>query len=233
MSTGKAVGGLVALTLVLGGGLVAADRYAASSAQDYARDSVNSQLKVKGDTHVDVHGFPFLTQLIRGTLDEVTVTVPGATVGGLQISDIDVDARDIKVDAFTTDRHPVAGQMMLHATMPISSLQAAVKKQSNLDVALAVKGSALQATGNVLGLTLEASVTPRVEAGKLLVGVSDVTLGGRSVSTDTFPVVHDALSGITVPIQSLPAGVSLTGAQVVPTGVRVTASGTNVALPAS
>ncbi|MDQ2782203.1 MAG: DUF2993 domain-containing protein, partial [Actinomycetota bacterium] len=65
------------------------------------------------------------------------------------------------------------------------------------------------------------------------VGISDVTLGDRAVSVDSFPALHDALSGITVPIQGLPAGMSLTGAQVVPTGVRVTASGTNVALPVS
>ncbi len=233
MSTGKAVGGLVAITLVLGGGLVAADRFAASYAQDYARDAVNSQLKAKGETHVDVHGFPFLTQAIGGTLDEVTVTVPAATVNDLPVSDVAVDARQVKVDAFSTQRHPTAGDVVVQATIPVASLQSAVKKQSNLDVSLSVEGSVLRATGTILGLSLKAAVTPRVQTGKLLVGISDVTLGDRAVSVDSFPALHDALSGITVPIQGLPAGMSLTGAQVVPTGVRVTASGTNVALPVS
>ncbi|MEO8830320.1 DUF2993 domain-containing protein [Lapillicoccus sp.] len=233
MSTGKAVGGLVAITLVLGGGLVAADRFAASYAQDYARDAVNSQLKAKGETHVDVHGFPFLTHAIGGTLDEVTVTVPAATVNDLPVSDVAVDARQVKVDAFSTQRHPTAGDVVVQATIPVASLQSAVKKQSNLDVSLSVEGSVLRATGTILGLSLKAAVTPRVQTGKLLVGISDVTLGDRAVSVDSFPALHDALSGITVPIQGLPAGMSLTGAQVVPTGVRVTASGTNVALPVS
>ncbi len=233
MSTGKAVGGLVALTLVLGGGLVAADRYAASYAQGYARDAVNAQLKTTGATEVEVHGFPFLTQAIRGTLDEVTVTVPSAIVNGLPVSDVAVDARQVKVDAFSTQRHPTAGDVVVHATIPVASLQAAVKKQSNLDVSLAVDGSVLRATGTLLGLSLKAAVTPRVETGKLLAGISDVTLGDRAVSVDSFPALHDALSGISVPIQGLPVGMSLTAAQVVPTGVRVTASGADVAIPVS
>jgi hypothetical protein len=69
--------------------LVVADRVAVAAAQrDIAR-------RVQHDQHlgsrpsVSIGGFPFLTQLISGTYDDVTVSVDDVRVGALQVSMFD------------------------------------------------------------------------------------------------------------------------------------------------
>lgn len=234
MSNGKAIGGLVAIALVLGGGLVAGDRYAEGRAADYARGVVADRIGASGSTNVEVHGFPFLTQVLGGSLQEVTATADGGTLNGVALTDIAVDARDVKVEVFGCSGRPQsAGQARVGATLPVATLQSVVRERTKLAVTLTVEGSALRASGSVLGLILKASLVPKVEGGKLLVDVQGMTLADRAISVESLPSsLRGTLNGIEVPFDSLPSGMTLTAAQVVPTGVRVTASGTNVTVPA-
>ncbi|MDQ6714485.1 MAG: DUF2993 domain-containing protein, partial [Actinomycetota bacterium] len=92
MSAGKVVAGLLGIVVVLGGGLVAADRLAEARAEEYARGVVSDSMPVADPPVVDIKGFPFLTQLLGGRLDEVTATVHGATLEGVPVTDVDLDA---------------------------------------------------------------------------------------------------------------------------------------------
>lgn len=234
MSNGKAVGGLVVIVLVLGGGLVGADRYAEARAEDYARGVVADSVHASGTTQVEMHGFPFLTQVVRGSLQEVTATVDNGTVDGVVLTDIQVDAKDVKVDVLGGNQRPQsAGSATVSATLPVATLQTIVRERTKLTVDLTSDGTALHASGSVLGLTLKATLVPTVQNGTLLVDVRGLTLGGREISSSSLPsALRGTLNAIVVPIEGLPSGLTLTGAQVVPTGVRVTASGTNVTAPA-
>ncbi|MBO9553631.1 DUF2993 domain-containing protein [Cellulomonas sp.] len=218
--------GLV-VVVVLGAGVVVADRVAAAEAENRAVEAIEQNLDVQGTPEVSIGGFPFLTQLLRGSLRDVTGTVDGMTLDGIEATDVEVDAQDVS----TTEPYTV-GTGSIAATLPTASIQKIVADRSELDVQVAVDGDALTASGQVLGLTLSATLTPRVEDGKLLVDVGNLQLAGLTITVDDLPAsVRGRLTDLEVPVSGLPDGLVLSSATVVPEGVRITATGTDVTVP--
>ncbi len=231
MSAAKAIAGLLVLGGLLGGGLYAGDRFAEAQAEAYARGVVSDSITTSATPVVDIKGFPFLTQLLVGTLDEVTASLDGATLEGVGVTDVRLDARAVTVRP-PDGQQPSAGQATISATIAPASVETIVKERNGLVVTLGVEGSELTASGTVLGLPLVMRLAPRVDGGKLLTDVQDLTLGGRQITVQQLPTaLRSRLTGIEVPVQGLPPGLRLTRAEVVPTGIRITASGTNVTLP--
>ena len=98
---------------------------------------------------------------------------------------------------------------------------------------MSIDGDNLKATGKVLGVTLSANLLPRAQDGKILVDVEDIAIGGASVSVDSLPrAIGNKLSDIEIPVETgLPEGLTLSEVTVVDDGIRITASGTDVAVP--
>ncbi len=231
VSAAKALGGLFVLGVVAAGGLYVGDRYAESRAEEYAVGVVSQSISTTSPPVVDIKGFPFLTQLMSGTLDHVTATSPGATLDGVPVTDVAIDATRVNVRP-PAGQQPSAGHATVVATIPTASLEKAVKDGTGLTVQLAVDGSTIKASGNVLGLPIVLTLAPRVDSGKLLVDAQDLTLGGRQITPESLPsAVRDRVKDIEVPVQGLPSGLALSRAEVVPSGLRVTADGTNVVVP--
>jgi LmeA-like phospholipid-binding len=231
VSAAKALGGLVVLGVVVVGGLYAGDRYAESRAEEYAVGVVSQSIPTTQPPVVDIKGFPFLTQLVSGTLDEVTATAAGATLEGIPVTDVAVDATQVNVRP-PQGQQPSAGHATIAATIPTASLEKVVKDKTGLSVQLAVNGTAVKASGTVLGLPLALDLVPKVQGGKLLVDAQGLTLGGREITAQSLPAaLRERISGIEVPVEGLPAGLTLSRADVVPTGLRITADGTNVVVP--
>ena len=227
----KGLGTLIVLGVVAVGGLYIGDRYAESRAEEYAVGVVSDSIVVTQPPVVDIKGFPFLTQLASGTLDEVTATVPGATLEGIPVTDVSLDATGVNVRPLA-GQHPSAAHATLAATIPTASLEKVVKDKTGLTVQLAIEGSTVKASGTVLGLPLVLTLVPRVDNGKLIVDAQGLTLGGREITPQSLPSsLRGRISGIEVPVQGLPAGLSLSRADVVPTGLRITTDGANVAVP--
>ena len=226
VSAAKALGGLVILGVVVAGGLYVGDRYAESRAEEYAVGVVSQSIPTTEPPVVDIKGFPFLTQLMGGTLDEVTAT----SVTGIP-SSVAVDATQVNVRP-PAGQQPSAGHAAIAATIPTASLEKVVKDKTGLSVQLAVDGSAVKASGTVLALPLTLSLVPTVINGKLLVDAQGLTLGGREITAQSLPgALRERVTGIEVPVEGLPAGLVLSRADVVPTGLRITADGTNVVVP--
>jgi hypothetical protein len=231
MSAVKALVGLVVLAAVLGVGLVAGDHYAEASAEEYARGVVSDMLQASTTPSVDIQGFPFLTQVARGTLDSVTASAAGARLGGVAVTDVAIDARGVLVRP-PAGEQARAGQASISATIPTSSFEAALKERTGLTATLTVAQSTLQASGTVLGLALTLTLVPRVDNGSLLVDIQHLTLGGNEVDPNALPsALRGRVSSIPVPLDGLPQGLTVSQAAIVPTGVRVTASGSNVVVP--
>ena len=227
----KALASLIVVGVVVVGAFYVGDRYAESRAEQYAVGVVSDSIAVTQPPVVDIKGFPFLTQLASGTLDEVTATVPGATLEGIPVTDVSLDATGVNVRPLN-GQQPSAAQATIAATIPTASLEKVVRDKTGLTVQLAVEGTSVKASGTVLGLPLTLTLVPRVDGGKLLVDAQGLTLGGREITTQSLPsALRGRISGIVVPVQGLPAGLSLTRADVVPAGLRITADGTNVAVP--
>jgi hypothetical protein len=231
VTAAKALGIFIILGVVVVGGLYIGDRYAETRAEEYAVGVVSGSIAVSQPPVVDIKGFPFLTQLASGTLDEVTATVPGATLEGIPVTDVSLDATGVNVRPLP-GQHPSAAHATIAATIPTATLEKVVKDKTGLAVQLAVDGTTMKASGTVLGLPLVLTLVPRVDNGKLLVDAQGLTLSGREITTQSLPsALRSRLNGIEVPVQGLPAGLSLSRAAVVPTGLRIAADGTNVAVP--
>ncbi|MBT0993385.1 LmeA family phospholipid-binding protein [Cellulomonas sp. DKR-3] len=220
----------VSVVVVLGAGVVVADRVALVRAQEVVADAIVENLDdVQGEPQVDIDGFPFLTQLLAGSLDEVTGHVEGATIGGLAMTDVDVVAHG------TSTSEPYTAQdATVVATIPSASIQEQLAARTELEVAVQADGDVLRMSGDVLGIELSAGLVPRVEGGRLLVDVEDLQLGGATIDVGQLPgAVGSRLTDLEVPVEELPEGLELTQATVVADGVRVTAAGTDVTLPTS
>jgi len=229
MSKGTVVvAGVVIGAVVVVAGLLVADRVVASTTEKRAVQAIEQNLDgVVGTPTVDIGGFPFLTQVLAGSLDEVTGQVDGVTLEGIKATDVTIDAKDI-----TTSTPYTAGTATISATLPTASINSIVADQTQLEITVTVDGSALKATGKVLGVTMSANLVPRVQDGKLLVDVQDIAIGGLSVSVDSLPAsIGNRLNDIEVPVGGLPEGLVLQQATVVDDGVRITASGTDVVIP--
>lgn len=220
------VGGIVVVVVLVGGALVA-DRVTHSTAERRVAEAIEQNLDVVGTPTVDIGGFPFLTQLLAGSVDEVSGAVDGVTLEGIDATDVTIDAHDV-----TTSEPYTLGTATIAATLPTASIEQIVADRSQLDVAVAVDGDALTASGSVLGLDLAANLVPRVDGGRLLVSVANVQIAGLTVSVDDLPgAIGDRLTDIEIPVSGLPEGLVLSDATVVADGVRITADGTDVVLP--
>ncbi len=217
---GWLVGILVVIVLA-----VVADRIAVGVAENKAVDAIERAADV-GDVDVSIHGFPFLTQVIAGSLTEVTGSVSSGSFGGLHVSDVRVDASGVGTSApYLVDSGTAAGDLAL------SSLQEILRSQTDLDLTVAADGDALALSTQVLGLDLVVDVIPRVDGPHTLgVTVRSVRLAGATVSIKDLPSgIENALTDMKIAL-TLPAGISLTGVSVGSDAVRISASGQQVAL---
>lgn len=219
-----AVAGAVALGLVAGG-LWVVDEFARGNAEDLAADAVTLHVDATdGPFGVEIRGFPFLTQYLRGSFDDVRGTATSITHEGVTVTDVTAELADV------TTREPyTVGDMRVEATVPIDTLRQIAEPRTRMEIA--VDGDVLRASGEVGGFPVSAALLPRAEGGTLVIDLQEVQLGPATIALDQLPPdVVEGLSGIEVPIEGLPDGVVLADARVVPQGVRFTATGTDVVL---
>lgn len=226
----RGVVAFVSTVVVLGAGVVVADRVAAATAERRAVTAVQQNLDVTGTPTVTIEGFPFLTQVLAGSLDHVSGSVDGVTLeGGLTATNVTFEAYGV-----TTAQPSTVTSGTVEGTLPTASVEQVVAEQTDLDVTLATQADAMVATGSVLGVELSVALTPRVEEGRLLVDVGTVSLGGLTISVDDLPDrVGGSLQGLEIPVEGLPEGMTLDAVSVQPEGVRITATGKDVVLAAT
>ena len=217
---------LVLLVLLVGLGVIA-DRVAVAAAERLAVAKVEDSLDVSGTPQIDVHGFPFLTQALNGTLDKVTAHADAITLDGTPLSDVDVTANGVSTRApYAVQRAVVTG------TLSTAALEQLVTEHTGVAVTLRPEGEQLIAMGNALGLPWSAHLVPRAEGGEIHVEVASVRLGGMEVSAGSLPGgLGSMLSDLAIPIDGLPQGVAVTDVTVSDAGVRLTATGTDVLVP--
>ncbi|WP_274563229.1 DUF2993 domain-containing protein [Streptomyces spiramyceticus] len=87
-----AVTGLVCLSFLL-----IADRYAVMYAQDKAEENLQKSLGLAAAPEVDIHGFPFLTQVLDQRLDEVDVSVPDVAADRVSLAEVRATAKDVRI----------------------------------------------------------------------------------------------------------------------------------------
>lgn len=226
--TVKALIGILVLLAVL---LTAADRFGKALAERAVANRLEDELGTR--PVVEVGGFPFLTQAVRGSYEDVQVRAGGVTRGSLRVQDfraelsgLDVPLSDVLdggVSSAPVDLLTASG----YITYP--DLAAA----SGLPLTLAAEGGRVRVSGSltVLGQVLPVTALSQVvlEAGALLVRAQDLQVGGAPVG----PEIVASLAGqldVRVPVRGLPYGLRLESVTSGPQGVAFTAGAVNIVL---
>lgn len=182
-----------------------------------------------------VHGFPFLTQALRGRYDRVDVTATDIDRSGVRIASLRATLLGIQVPlgevlAGEVDAVPVR---TVDATAVVTYLDLA-HRSGLVGMTLEPLDGQVRVTARVrvLGQTVTASSVSRVslKGSTLVVTARTVKVLGQST-----PAVLNALTGLLdlrVPIGRLPYGLTLTGVHVSREGVVLDAAAHDTVLTA-
>ncbi|ACZ29127.1 hypothetical protein Xcel_0086 [Xylanimonas cellulosilytica DSM 15894] len=213
---------------------VGADRGAAWATSESVTAAVERGGTDVVDADVQIHGFPFLTQLAAGSLERVTASLERGSFGGYGVSDVSIDARGVRPRSPWTTR-----QASADGVVAFDTIAAVMSERLGTDVTMGPAPGdpgaiTLGTSVTVLGAAVDVSavVLPDVVDGELAVQVRGVSVGGADVAVDALPGgLGDRLSGLRIPLD-LPDGITLVGARGETDGVRLTIDARDVALDA-
>ncbi|WP_369194715.1 LmeA family phospholipid-binding protein [Streptomyces djakartensis] len=238
---------LLIFVVVLGGLFVIADRVAVNFAEDEVADRLKSAENLSATPDVSIKGFPFLTQVAGGSLDDVEVGIEdyeAATGDGgrkIRIDDLQADMKGVE---FSGD-YSSATATTATGTATISYDE--LLKTAKVEPTQIAPG----VTANVVGLSDGGN-------GKIKVAVEATVLGTKLpepvavlstvtvVDGDTVRVKADGLpkfAGVNLAenrvrtitdfqqkIDGLPGGIKLDKVQAAPDGVEISVKGSGVRL---
>jgi hypothetical protein len=226
---------IVLIVLVILGGLfVAADRITVSVAQKKAADRAALTQGLTTKPKVSIEGFPFLTQVLTGKLDEVKVTAKDIlAVNGdqtLRIESFHADLHGVKLsDGY---RRAVADTADGLAFLTYADLTKAAPSGVTVSSAGSAKaedgGALVKLTGSVMGarLSVLSEVTVR---GPDTIGLRAQQLPKAFTALGLDDQVRQQVD-FTRQLTHLPAGIALTSVTSTPDGLSVSADGKHVVL---
>ncbi len=238
---------LLVIAVVLGGIFVIVDRVAVHFAEGEAADRVRASEGLASTPDVDIQGFPFLTQVLGGSLDEVRVGISdyeaGAGEGGktIRIADLRADLRGVE---FSGDfGSAVADSATGTATIAYDELLRNAKAEpTQVAPGITAEVVALSDGGNgKIKVALETTVlgTKLPEPVTVLSSVTVVDGNTVRVRADALPVLGGVeiaesrvrrITDFEQKIDGLPGGISLEKVEAAADGVDVTVSGKDVRL---
>ncbi|MFF4391711.1 DUF2993 domain-containing protein [Streptomyces sp. NPDC001552] len=235
---------VVIIGVVLGALFVGVDRWAASYAENRLADRIQARQGPAGSSEVEVHGFPFLTQVLSRDLDRVDLKLRGVEVTAedrkTRLSELDASFRGVKLNGDynggTADRAEGS------ALITYADLTAASQSGATLSYGGAPGKVKVTASVNVLGKVLTHSVVATVTlvdapAGKGSKGGKIVRVRADQVPGGGVAVVEKAIRNETDFDRDLgsgmPAGLQLSSLTSDEAGVHLTLGGTNVVVAGS
>ena len=237
---------LLIVVVILGGLFVIADRVAVNFAEDEVADKLRSTENLPSKPDVSINGFPFLTQVAGGELDEVEVGIDGyeaTTANGgdkVRIDDLKAQMKGVR---FSGDySSATAADATGTATVSYDELMKAARSEST-DVAPGVtaKVVGLSDGGNgKIKVTVQATVLgveypePVEVLSSVKVKDNDVEvvadglpeIGGKQLAESRIRAITDFQQTI----DELPGGVDLDKVEAAKDGVEITVKGSNVEL---
>ncbi|WLW54009.1 DUF2993 domain-containing protein [Streptomyces sp. YU58] len=233
---------LLIVAVILGGLFVVADRVAVNFAEGEVADRLKTQEGLASTPDVSIEGFPFLTQVAGGELDDVRVGMKDyeadTGTGGqrIRIDDLQANMRGV---AFSGD-YSSATANAASGTASITYaelLKTAASEETELPLGITAKVVGLSDGGNG-----KIKVDVKVSALQQPVSVlSTVTVDGDTVRVhaDSIPsfggiqAAENEVRSITdfeQKIEGLPGGIKLDTVRAAQNGVDITVKGSNVHL---
>lgn len=234
---------LVVLLLVLGGLIVVADRVAAGVAERAIADQVRQEIAKQGAQssapEVEVGGFPFLTQVLDGRYERITIglrDVQGPVQGDVvALPKLDVDARDVRasLDTIRSGQGEVVAETVDGTgTISYDSL-AKLLDRPGLTLGEQSGRLAVTAPVDILGQRLTVTGTADItvgDQGQVALRFNDLNAQGLP----NVPLARTLLNNyaksisVNVPLPELPFQLAVREVRPLPEGLAVTADAKNV-----
>jgi LmeA-like phospholipid-binding len=245
---------LVVVVLVVAGLLVVADRVAVNVAENRLADQAVTAMRERDITSADkpgvsIGGFPFLTQVLAGKYQKVTIDVDRPRSGDVTLDHLTVVANQVHapLDTIRSGQGQVTADTVtgtakmgwdvvrgLIDTTPlrqvpgldISKLNIAVKDNKvNMSAPIAFAG---------ISLTLQTAGTLTVSKGEVRVQIEDLRAvspnGGTSAIAPSFLNQYRDRLNVKIAVPSLPYDLVINKVRTSDAGVVVTATASNVVL---
>lgn len=214
--------GVVVLSVVVGGAAVADEVFRDRTEEQIAADMQAGIPGLDVLPEVTISGWPFLTQVMSGELDDMHVAASEATIEGLTLQDIDVQLHGV-----TTEMPYRARDAEMTAFISLESIQGALP----VDAELSIEDQQLVSSFSIFGLPLNVAFTPRADGRAIAVDVETLRFAGVTVEAQDLPQgVVDQLQGLSVPVEGLPEGVEISDLELLDDGANLTAEGSDVVL---
>ncbi|MFJ9415504.1 DUF2993 domain-containing protein [Streptomyces sp. NPDC101227] len=225
---------LLVIVVILGALFVVGDRLAVNYAEDMAADKIRSSQGLEKTPEVSIKGFPFLTQVLGRSLDEVD-----AELGGVSAS---ADGHTLRVDKLSAQFHDVtlgsdytSIQSAASATGQAHISYADLTKAAGGDVKISYAG---EKNGRS-----QVKISPNIPVLNSLEVTGSLTVSGNTVKlrADEIPAMCRAIPSCQSSVRSqtdhewtlsqLPGNLKLDKVATKADGISLTASGTDVKLP--
>ena len=241
--------GLLVFVLIVGVLLVAADRIGASAAESMIADQAAKEMQARNISSpqrpdVSVGGFPFLTQVLAGRYDKVTIKVDQPQTDKVKLEKLTLVAAPVHapLKALTSHQGQVTADVVTGtATMSWKE----VTKLLEVAGAPGVDPSSVQvnvvddklklriplvAAGTRVTVTADGNI--QVADGKVRVKLTNVGTEGAKLPPLVTAVVNSAAQNVvlTVKIPAMPYKLTIKKVETNPDGIVATASADNVRL---
>jgi hypothetical protein len=228
---------ITAIVLVaLVGLLVAADRITAALAESAVAKRIDQQppfVDSNSKAHVSINGFPFLTQALAGSYDDIQVTGSALTIDKVNGVNLNAHMHGVHVPLSNAINRDVKSLPIDHvsatATVPfteaarltgIDGLQLS-DNHGALHVSL---GVSVPAMGDV---TASADADVHLDGNRLTYQVGQITVNGAPVPDALVSPVQQQMNGaLTLP--QLPYHLHVTAVRATPTGIQATAQADHI-----
>jgi hypothetical protein len=224
---------LVITLVVLVGLAVAADRVAVHVADSQVAAQVQQQGKLPGEPTVDITGFPFLTQAVAGTYDDVHIAMNAEQLGQPAGTSAQVSLRGVHLPLSDVLSRKVSQIPVDHVDGTATLSYALVSAQIGHGTTLTYAGDGLRltTTATILGqsVPLTAVGKVRLDGDALVVDAEQASAAGVKVPSALVGRASQALD-LRYRIPALPFGLQLTGVHPTPDGVVVDVRGTGTVL---
>jgi len=233
----RMVGPIVFLVVfggILIGGTVAADKLARDAVEGVIAGKVADTFGLTNDGAVTVDLGPgiFIGQAIGGTIDQVSVDVPGATFGELK-GDLALNAQGVPTSP-SQPSEKVGVELAMTGDDAIA-FASSLQGQEGAKVALGDGVLAVTSTKNKVEFIV--GFAPTVDAGALVLTPQTITVNGEAMTPEEFTASKYGKAGASLTkarnvcvAASLPAALAFTGLTVSESALVVTGSGSNVPL---
>lgn len=214
---------------VLAALLVGADRLAANAAEKAVADRLQTAYSLDREPSVQIDGFPFITQAVSGTYQDLQVTAQDISGSGVAVDRVVVRLRDVHVPFSAVVKREVS---QVHAEQGTGSVLVGYDALSarlgsrHLRVSPGQNGQ-VKVTGtlSVLGQAVSASTQGRLSVrGRTLL----LSCGPEAADVAGHKVTLGAQFDARVPLPTLPFGVKLASVTATAEGVVISASADNL-----